>query len=135
MRWIVTTTELNGHIEFPHLAQVARVEREVTKKKSGKTTTEVAYIVTSLSPEKASPEELLALVRGHWQIESLHWIRDMAYDEDRCRIRTGTGARMMATLRNLAIGLIHAVAPGRGFIRMTRELAANGHKTLGLVGA
>ena len=120
---------------FPHVSQVARIERKITNKKSGKTTTEVVYVVTSLPPAKASPEQLLALVRGHWKIESQHWIRDMAYDEDRCRIRTGSGARMMATLRNLAIGLIHAVAPGQGFSRMARELAANGYKTLGLVGA
>jgi len=135
IRRIVTTRELNGYVDFPHVRQVARIEREITRKKSGKTTTEVVYLVTSLSAEKASPEQLLALVRGHWKIESQHWIRDMAFDEDRCRIRTGSGARMMATLRNLAIGLVHAVAPDRGFSRMTRELAANGYKTLGLVGA
>lgn len=95
---------------------------------------EVIYVVTSLDAEKATPAQLLALVRGHWQIESQHWIRDMAYDEDRCRIRTGSGARMMATLRNLAIGLIHAVGPG-GFSQTVRELAAGEHLTLRLIGA
>ena len=62
-------------------------------------------------------------------------MRDVIYDEDRCRIRTGSGPRMMATLRNLAIALVHAVAPGEGFARMGRELAANGYKTLRLIGA
>lgn len=114
---------------------MARIERQVTRKKTGKVATEVVYIVTSLDAEEATPAELLALVRGHWQIESQHWIRDMAYDEDRCRIRTGSGARMMATLRNVAIGLIHAASPGRGFSRTVRELAANGHLTLRLIGA
>jgi predicted transposase YbfD/YdcC len=135
LRQIATTQELNDFIQFPHVRQVARIERQITQKKSGKTTIEIAYVVTSLSPEKASPEQLLALVRGHWKIESQHWIRDMAFDEDRCRIRTGTGARMMATLRNLAIGLIHAAAPNEGFQKILRELAANSYKTLGLIGA
>jgi len=66
----------------------------------------VAYGVTSL-PEGTSPARLLSLVRGHWRIEnSLHWVRDVTFDEDRSQVRTGTGPRVMATLRNLAIGLL-----------------------------
>ena len=36
----------------------------------------------------------------------LHWIRDVTFDEDRCRVRTGHGAEIMAILRNLAISLL-----------------------------
>jgi Transposase DDE domain len=51
---------------------------------------EVVYGITSLSPERGTPEQLLALVRGHWQIENkLHWVRDVTFDEDRSQVRCG----------------------------------------------
>ena len=50
---------------------------------------------------------LLSLNRGHWSIENgLHYVRDMSFDEDRCRIRKQAGAQVMASLRNLAISLL-----------------------------
>ena len=68
--------------------------------------TEVAYGITSLSPEKADAQRLLSLNRGHWCIENrLHWVRDVTFDEDRSQVRVGEGPRVMATLRNLAISL------------------------------
>jgi hypothetical protein len=47
-----------------------------------------------------------ALNRNHWCIEGLHYVRDVTFDEDRCRIRKHAGARVMASLRNLAISLL-----------------------------
>ena len=47
------------------------------------------------------------MLRGHWAIEDrLHWIRDVIYDEDRSQIRTASGPRVMAALRNLAISIL-----------------------------
>lgn len=43
---------------------------------------------------------------GHWQIEALHRLRDVGYGEDASQIRTGSGPRVMAALRNLAIGIV-----------------------------
>ena len=64
-------------------------------------------IITSCSPEQASPHDLLRLVRGHWAIENRsHWVRDVTFDEDRSQIRTGNAPRMMAILRNLSIALV-----------------------------
>ena len=60
-----------------------------------------------MSEEQADPEKLLTLIRGHWSIENrLHYVRDVTYDEDRCRIRKGNGAHAMASIRNLAISLL-----------------------------
>ena len=56
----------------------------------------------------ASPQRLLALNRGHWCVESAHHILDTAFDEDRCRIRTGHGPENTSRLRRFAIGLIRA---------------------------
>ena len=46
-------------------------------------------------------------VREQWPIESLHWIRDTLYQEDKSTVRTRSGPRIMAALRNLAIGALH----------------------------
>lgn len=107
VRRIWTSTELNGYLDFPYVAQVFSIERETTALLTGEFRRERVYGVTSLTPEKASPARLLAHNRHHWTIENgLHWIRDWAFDEDRCRIRRGAGARVMASLRNLAISLL-----------------------------
>ena len=65
------------------------------------------YGITSLKPAVANSERLLSLNRGHWSIENrLHWVRDVTFDEDRSRVRRGTGAQVMASLRNLAVSLL-----------------------------
>jgi predicted transposase YbfD/YdcC len=45
--------------------------------------------------------EVPAQLRGHWQIEALHHLRDVSYGEDASQIRTGSGPQAMATLRIL----------------------------------
>ena len=100
---------LVGYSDWPHLAQVCRLERLVARK--GKISREVAYAVTSLSPDRASPKRLLTLWRGHWGIENrLHWVRDVTFDEDRCQVRMGAAPQVMAALRNLTIGLLRLAA-------------------------
>jgi hypothetical protein len=98
---------INNYINFPHVGQVFYIERYRTEIKTGTQSNEIAYGVTSLTPEKAGPETLLKLSRSHWEIESLHWVRDVVFDEDRSQVRTGSGPRVMATLRNTAISLLH----------------------------
>lgn len=107
MRRIWCSSELNGYVNFPYTAQVFVIQRESTEIVTQKSRTETVYGITSLKPQKANPERLLSLSRNHWSIENrLHWVRDVTFDEDRCRIRKGTGAQVMATLRNLAISLL-----------------------------
>lgn len=116
------------------MGQVARVERSIQQVKSGKTHREVVYLITSLSPEQASPERLLALNRGHWEIENrLHWVRDVTFGEDLSQIRKGAGPRMMATLRNLAISLLRLYRKASGIAEALRDLAAQPHLALAMV--
>ena len=66
---------LVGYSDWPHLAQVCKIERIVRKKNV--TGRAVAYAVTSLPPQEADADRLLALWRGHWGIENrVHWVRD-----------------------------------------------------------
>ena len=64
------------------------------------------YAVTSLTAAQASPARLADWIRGHWGIEALHHIRDVTFAEDASQVRTGTAPRAMASLRNLAIGIL-----------------------------
>ena len=107
-RVIRVSTEMNGYLapDWPLVAQVAEVRRIVTKK--GETSTEVVYLITDLCPKQASPLRLLSLVRGHWGIENRsHYVRDVSFQEDRSRLRTGNAPQLLAAFRNLAISLIH----------------------------
>ena len=64
------------------------------------------YFITSLSPSKITAELMMDLILKHWQIESGHWVRDEIFREDSSRIRKGSGPEVMATLRNLSIGIM-----------------------------
>jgi predicted transposase YbfD/YdcC len=110
VRQIKVSTELTGFLatRWPGIAQIAQLTRTVTTRRTGKITQETIYLITTLSPAKASPEHLLVLVRGHWSIEnSLHYVRDVTFGEDRSRLRTGQAPQILAALRNLTITLLH----------------------------
>jgi predicted transposase YbfD/YdcC len=68
------------------------------------TTIEVRYFISSL-PSQA--ERILGAVRTHWGIENgLHWVLDVSFREDDCRIRKGYGAQNFAVLRHIALNLL-----------------------------
>jgi len=118
-RKIRTTTELNDYLDFPHVGQAFALERVTFFKKSGKTTQETVYGITSRSAIQADPQKILKVVRGHWCIEnSCHYILDWAYDEDRCRIRKGYGPENITRLRRFAIGLIKS----KGVKNVTQQM-------------
>jgi hypothetical protein len=107
LRRIWTSTELADYLTFPHAAQVFCVQRHTTEIVPNKERSETVYGITSLTPERANPQTIMQLLRGHWSIENrLHWVRDVSFDEDRCRIRKGKGPQNMACLRNLTISLL-----------------------------
>lgn len=102
------SSDLAGYLDWPGAQQVLRQERTVVDKPTGKQRQEVSYAVTSLTSNQASAAQLLQAWRGHWQIEALHWVRDVTYGEDQSQVRVGSAPRIMAGLRNLAIGLMRA---------------------------
>lgn len=123
---------LVGYSDWPYLAQVCRLERSVTRK--GASSRELAYAVTSLSPQQANPSHILTLWRGHWGIENrVNWVRDVTFDEDRCQIRTGAAPQVMAALRNLIISLLR-LAGKSNIAAALRRHAAHPAEALTLVG-
>ncbi|MEE1812418.1 ISAs1 family transposase [Streptomyces sp. BE133] len=91
---------------FPHAVQGIEIKRRRVNAKTGKIQVKTVYAVTSLAPGQADPARLAELVQGHWSVEALHHVRDVTFAEDASKIRTGSAPRAMATLRNLAIGLM-----------------------------
>ena len=133
-------TSVAAGIAFPHAAQaiqVVRRRRPLNARNKRKWSVETVYAVTSLTATQASPAQLAAILRGHWSIEdSLHWVRDVTYDEDLSQIRTRNGPRVMASLRNLAITILrltgHAnIAAALRFLRQAPHPATpNDHALL-----
>ena len=125
-RRIWCSTELNAYLDFPHVGQVFLIERESLDKKSGEHSLDFALGLTSRPPQQASPQRVLEVNRGHWAIESIHYIIDWNYDEDRSRIRTGFGPENITRLRRFAVGVLKSFQKRRQSIAtMMRNLAFN----------
>lgn len=90
-------------LPFPHVKQVMLIERYVTDLHGSPVSAVAALGVASPAPERVSAAGLAWHVREQWAIESLHWLRDTLYQEDKSQVRTRSGPRIMAALRNLAI--------------------------------
>lgn len=109
---ILTTSEmLNSYSTWPGLAQVYRLERQFQWWRSGRcyrTSCEVEFGITSLSRKKITPDRLLCYRREHWGIETgLHYRRDVTFKEDATRMTIGNTGKVMASINNLVIALIH----------------------------
>lgn len=106
-RRIEVTTQLNDYLNWPGLAQAFKLTRRTVSTTTGELREETVYGITSLTPQQASPEDLLSCVQQHWTIENkLHWVKDVTLDEDRCQLRVGSLHQLMALFRNLALSLL-----------------------------
>jgi predicted transposase YbfD/YdcC len=105
-RSIWCSTALNAYLDFPQVGQVFLIERESIQKKTGEHSREIALGITSRTVQEATPQRILTVNRGHWSIESVHYIIDWNYDEDRSRIRTGFGPENITRLRRFAVGIL-----------------------------
>ncbi len=105
-RTIYVSALLNDYLEWPHVAQVFRLERSRTHNRFKGKTREIVYGLTDLDPNQALPKRLLKFTRKYWGIENgLHYRRDVTLCEDATRMTKGYTARNMAILNNLVIGL------------------------------
>ncbi|MBN6743073.1 ISAs1 family transposase [Acidithiobacillus sp. MC6.1] len=121
-------------IDFPHLSQVFRIQRVTIDQKSGKIRDDCAYGLTSLTQDRATPENLMGIARGHWGIENRnHHVRDTTFHEDLSRVRTENGPRMMATLRELAMSIMRLTGV-ENIAKAARNFAASATATLRQLG-
>ena len=88
--------------KFAKLTSIGRVIRQVQRE--GKTTSETSYYIGSIDAKVGVFSES---TRSHWSIEnSLHWMMDVVFGEDRSRIRTGHAAENMRLLRRFVTTLL-----------------------------
>jgi predicted transposase YbfD/YdcC len=89
--------------------------------RDGREVSEVRYHILSLAPQV---KRYAAATRGHWSIENcLHWVLDVTFREDECRIRKDHGPENFATIRRAAVGLIKR-DKSKGSVRKKRKRAA-----------
>jgi hypothetical protein len=133
-RGLQTSNVLLGYSDWPGLAHVFLLERQVIIKKPGEVREAVGAGVTSLVPERADAARVLALVRGQWQIEhQSHWVRDVTFDADCSQVRCGHIPQVMAALRNTVIGLMRW-AGHTNMAATCRRFAAQPRAALHLIG-
>lgn len=109
---------LRGFERWEELTTVSRIrsQRWIGDEKS----CEDRYHIASIMGAK----RILSAVRSHWGIENqLHWCLDIAFDEDRCRVRKGNGAENFAILRHIAINLLKQEKTCKRSIKGKRLLA------------
>ncbi|OJB04641.1 hypothetical protein BGV52_27630 [Burkholderia ubonensis] len=87
-------------------------------------TTERRYYVSSLPPDAT---RIAQAVRAHWRIEnSMHWVLDMAFGEDQCRVRVNNAAQNFAILRRICLNLLKADTATKSGIKNRRLKAGSG---------
>ena len=110
---------------WPGLAGVLMVES--TRELPGRSEHETRFYITSLTlpAERAGP-----MIRDHWAIEnSLHWVMDMVFRDDECRVRTENAPANFVTLKHIAANMARR-KKGKDSIRLTLKTAAWDDDTL-----
>jgi len=110
---------LQDRHDWPGLDTVVMVES--TREIGEKTERETRLYISSLA---LSAEELGPIIRSHWAVEnSLHWVMDMVFRDDECRLRTDHAPANFTTIKHMAHNLIRK-APGKDSFRLRRKVAA-----------
>ena len=99
---------------------MARIRRDGYDAAGTLISKEIVHAVTSLDAGQASAAGLAKIARGQWGIESVHWLRDTAWAEDANTGYAGNGPQVMASLRNIAVSLLHLA----GITEILRTLQA-----------
>lgn len=100
-----TLSELDYLVQKPlwkGLQTVVMVQSQ--RQLNGQTSSETRYYISSLA---SNATKIAQAVRAHWRIENcLHWVLDVSFDEDACRIRKDYAPQNMALLRQIALNLL-----------------------------
>ena len=120
LEYVTTQADWQG------IRSIAMVQAE--REQAGRTTVTRRYFISSL---ESDAKRLLNAVRTHWGIENkVHWVLDIAFREDDCRIRQGNGAENFAVLRHIALNLLRRETSTRSSLKSKRKKAAWDHDYL-----
>ena len=110
---------LQSEHDWPALAAIAMVE--ATREIDGEVSRSRRFYITSADLDA---KRFAAAVRAHWGVENrLHWVMDVVFHDDLCRLRSGAAPQNMATVRHMALNLIKT-ANDKSSIKVRRKKAA-----------
>jgi predicted transposase YbfD/YdcC len=114
--WIVSDRRYPGEPRFANIKSIAKVyaRTEYPDRCSFR------YFISSTA---CDIERIAAAVRGHWGVESMHWLLDVEFKDDLSRYRTGHGAKNMAAVRRFALSLVRA-NKSKGSVKTRRKSAS-----------
>ena len=124
VRRVVATEQiewLQDNHDWPGLCSIAKVESRRELIVEGTVEQETRYYISSLP---ADAKQIAAAVRAHWGVENgLHWVMDMVFRDDECRIRTQNAPANFATIKHMASNLLRR-GKGKHSMRSSRHIAA-----------
>ena len=123
--------------DFPFARSLIVMRTERTIKKTGLTTSESHYYLSSLLPDAHSPAQWLQLIRGHWAGVEVrnHWRRDALLGEDGSRSRNPNLLANVALIRNALLALLAERLPEDPLPQVCERLASRPSWCLDLLGS
>lgn len=123
--WLEGGRRFPGEYRLPSIAAIVMVEAATHE--NGATSRHRRFYVASRA---LAAKEAAEAIRSHWAIEnSLHWVLDVTFKEDKCRSRTGHGPANMAVVRHFAFNLLRSINDKRS-MKLRRKRAARNNQYL-----
>lgn len=120
-----TADYVRERLDFAGARQVVMLRKTVATIKTGKAEQECWFLITSVPPERATPEWMMRKVREHWKIENkLHHVKDRTWREDDQKTRQAGLGAVLALLRTVAV---NALQLARGFGRWKSMASRSRH--------
>ncbi len=115
--WIGSDRSYPGAPRFTNIKTLVKIYSRAEY--TDRCTFDTRYLISSAP---LNIERLASAARGHWGVESMHWLLDVEFKDDLSRYRTGHGAKNMAVVRRFALGLVRANAR-KGSVKTRRKSA------------
>jgi predicted transposase YbfD/YdcC len=116
--WIVSERSYPGQPRFTTIKTLVKVYSRAEH--ADRSTFDTRYFICSAPLDI---DRMANAVRGHWGVESMHWLLDVEFNDDLSRYRTGHGAKNMAIVRRFALGLVRA-NKAKGSVKTRRKCAS-----------
>src|SRR5216684_3847453 len=116
--WIASDRSYPGQPRFTTIKTLVKVHARTEH--HDRCTFGTRYFISSAP---INIERMAGAVRGHWGVESMHWLLDVEFGDDLSRYRTGHGAKNMAIVRRFALGLVRA-NKRKGSVKTRRKSAS-----------
>src|SRR6516162_2331740 len=115
--WIASDRSYPGQPGFTTIKTLIKVHSRVEY--HDRCTFDTRFFISSAP---LNIERMAGAIRGHWGVESMHWLPDVEFSDDLSRYRTGHGAKNMAIVRRFALGLVRA-NKRKGSVKTRRKCA------------